>query len=114
MRQFIICLISLCLPGMVLGQAESAKQHFIGIQSNQLIRQIFPFGTGSAVNSNPFLLSFSKAGANGKGFSFGTGFGFNTVSTNDGVSLTEVTNRNVTFRFGHEKKFFSKIRRTFF
>lgn len=97
----------MCLS--VLAQEETPvvrkSSHYVGLQANQLIRQVFNFsGTGPAIN-NPYLLTYAVNSIEG-GAGFTAGFGYTFLEASDGdqfIDRTTTTN-DVFFRFGFENK----------
>ncbi len=86
------------------------KEKYIGLQANQLLKQFLSFNSSNSINTNPFLLTYSSTNGKGRGFSMGTGLNFSVESSTDGVSATEITNRNFVFRLGFEAKYHLKER----
>lgn len=85
---------------------DKSDFRYVGIQSNMLIAQFLSFNANAAINTNPYLFSFSRnSKTTGKGFSLGTGFNVSQSSSNDGVSSIDIRNVNVTFRMGLERKY---------
>lgn len=84
---------------------EKKSQAYVGIQINQLIRQIFNFsGSATAVN-NPYLLTFaSNSTQTGWGLNLGWGFNFNEFNQGDAFSTTKTSINDLFFRMGFEKK----------
>lgn len=81
--------------------------HRVGVQANELIRQVFNFNSNAnnALN-NPYLLTFSVTHAkSGLGLRLGVGPEFNTFKTNDGITKTENNINKVNARIGLEKVF---------
>jgi hypothetical protein len=84
---------------------ERKSSHYVGLQANQLIRQIFNFSGASPAINNPYLLTYA-VNANQGGAGFTAGFGYTFTETNDGdqfIDRTTTTN-DVFFRMGTEKK----------
>lgn len=82
-----------------------ASNHYVGVQANQLIRQIFNFsGTASAV-SNPYLLIYSVNSVQTKwGANFGLGYTFNEFKDGDAFNQRSTKINDFFFRVGFEKK----------
>lgn len=84
---------------------EKKSSHYVGLQMNQLVRQIFNFsGSNSSVN-NPYLLTWAVNSNNG-GFGFAAGFGYTFNEINDGDQFVDrkTTNNDLFFRIGMERK----------
>lgn len=110
---FVFLFLGLC--GQLQTEAQSRyyandstrnnKSSYFGLQANQLLKQFLSFNSSNTINTNPFLLTYSTTNGKGRGFAMGTGLNFSVESTNDGVSSTEITNRNFVFRLGFEAKY---------
>lgn len=84
---------------------ERKSSHYVGLQANQLIRQIFNFSATNSVVNNPYLLTYA-VNSNKGGAGFTAGFGYTFTETNDGdqfIDRTTTTN-DLFFRIGMEKK----------
>lgn len=104
---FLFANISFAQSRYYAGDSTKAfNNRFIGLQANQLLKQFLSFNSSTAINTNPFLLTFSNCNAKGRGFSMGTGLNFSDESSTDGVTSTQINNRNLVFRFGFEAKYF--------
>jgi opacity protein-like surface antigen len=81
------------------------KVRYVGLQANQLLRQLFSFGNSTAVN-NPYLLTFSvNRDSVGPGLNLGIGYTFDEVKTGDAV-FERVTKLNtLAFRIGYDYKY---------
>lgn len=86
-------------------KSDSSKfNHYIGIQANNLLRQLFSFGNSAQPASNPFLLNYSLIQrTNGIGFHVGAGYDFINFAENDGVTDRKTYANNVAARLGLEK-----------
>jgi hypothetical protein len=97
--------VSFCLLAQDQTVKEKKSNHYIGLQANQLIRQIFNFGGGSSVASNPYFLTWSvNSIESGVGFNFG--FGYTYSQTDDGDPFVDRTTTvsDLFLRAGIEKK----------
>jgi hypothetical protein len=79
--------------------------HYIGLQANQLIRQLISFGGNSSPGTNPYLLVYSVNSLS-TGFGFATGLGLSSIQTKNTDNFTNVESKVTDFawRFGLEKK----------
>jgi hypothetical protein len=119
--RILICIILLIIGHSIFAPAQTYKEpvesdvpknssHYLGLQVNQLLRQLFNFGGSAPAVTNPYVLSYS---VNSKlnGFGFATGLGYNYIqnkSSDNFISVT-TTNRDFAWRFGLEsKKYLSK------
>ena len=79
--------------------------HYVGVQANQLIRQLFSLSNASSAINNPYLLTYSiNSASTGSGVNFGLGYTFN--ESTDGDAFNERKNKisDFFFRVGYEKK----------
>lgn len=85
-------------------EQQRSSDHYVGVQINQLIRQVFNFSGTSSVVNNPYLLTYAVNNATGWGASFGLGYTFN--ESTEGDSFTRRTTKINDFfgRVGFEKK----------
>jgi hypothetical protein len=110
---FSVVIFSCCINNFSFAQSRyyagdstrASNTKFIGLQANQLLKQFLSFNSSTVINNNPFLLTFSSCNSKGRGFSMGTGLNFSDESSTDGVTSTQIKNRNFVFRFGFEAKF---------
>lgn len=85
--------------------STSSVSHYIGLQANQLLRQLISFGGNSSAVSNPYLLTYS-VNSRTSGFGFSTGIGLSSVTTKSTDNFTSVVSsvNDFAWRFGLEKK----------
>lgn len=92
----------------ILPQPKEKKfEHRIGVQMNELIRQVFNFNnnTTPALN-NPYLLTYSLTHAkSGLGIRMGVGPEYTTFNTDDGITKAENNVNRINARIGIEKVF---------
>lgn len=116
----MICLILLIIGHKLMAQDRPVEtqvlvpskgnvSHYIGLQANQLLRQILSFGNSGAV-TNPYLFTYSaNSRTTGVGFSTGIGLSSVTTKTTDNFTNTVSNVNDFAWRFGLEKKkYFSK------
>lgn len=91
--------------GFVSERADRKVNHYIGLQANQLIRQLLSFGGNSSAIVNPYLLTYSvNSKTTGVGFAAGLGYSsIKTKSTDVFVNTTSTVN-DLALRVGIEKK----------
>lgn len=87
---------------------EKKLEHLVGVQMNELIRQVFNFNSsvGNNANNNPYLLIYTlKFKKCGIGIRAGAGYNYQDFTTEDGVTnrLTQIN--DLRFRLGVEKSF---------
>lgn len=81
-------------------------EHQVGIQVNELIRQVFNFNNTGNSNNNPYLVTYSAGLVkSGWGLRVGGGYTVRSFANDNGVNATESTIDAVHLRFGVEKKF---------
>lgn len=113
----LVCLILIVIGHRLVAQdisedvkPERKSDQYLGLQANQLLRQIFNFGNSAATITNPYLLTYAvNSKKNGFGLSTGLGYTYNQSQTSNGFTNTLSTTGDFSFRFGLEsKKFFGK------
>jgi hypothetical protein len=85
-------------------EKQSGKYYYIGLQANQLLRQLLGSAGGG---DNPFTLTYSfNSVATGRGMSFGLGFSTRKMEDKDkAINLTRTTKSNdLAFRIGYDVK----------
>lgn len=77
--------------------------HYIGVQINELTKQILGVNNSSTVANNPYLFTYNiTERSSGWGFRAGTGFNYITQSLDGGGKSTS---KSFNFRVGLEKTF---------
>lgn len=103
----------LALPGFA--QEDSAQtdspsparksSHYIGIQANQLIKQLLNLGGSTSSLNNPYLITYSvNSISNGVGLNLSLGYILDESSGGDFQSQVKTKIQDVFFRIGAEKK----------
>ena len=91
------------------GNADSKKifDHTLGVQMNELIRQVFNFNNSTNNNlNNPYLLYYSLTHAKtGVGIRAGVGYNYQDFTNDDGITKSATNNDVLNARFGFEKTF---------
>jgi hypothetical protein len=110
MRSFLLCFYYLLGAGLVtFAQEEGSTRttfHYVGVQANQLVRQVLNFGNNTPAVNNPYLLIYSATNAtSGNGISAGLGYTINQFSDGDPINKRESNISNFSFRVGYEKRF---------
>ena len=108
-KLFLGCLLTTFLTVPALAQEEQVIQkkydHYVGLQVNQLIRQIFNFSDNSPIASNAYSFAYSfNSKSTGVGMNFGIGYNFSESSTSDRFFERENGSSNFVFRVGIERK----------
>lgn len=114
--RILICLILLIIGHRIFAQdrpaettvpAPSARSvsNYVGLQANQLLRQLISIGGSSTPITNPYLLTYS-VNSKSTGVGFSTGVGLSSVTTKITDNFTDVVSKvnDFAWRFGPEKK----------
>ncbi len=81
-------------------------EHQVGVQANELIRQVFNFNTNNNTLNNPYLLTYSLNWKKpGIGIRMGIGPDFRSFKDDDGIVQQENNINILNARFGFEKTF---------
>jgi hypothetical protein len=99
------CIISLQAIAQPVSTPPERKSYvYVGLQANQLIRQLFSLGNPPAV-ANPYLLTITTNDrVTGVGFATGIGYTYNQARTGDNFNLVDVSTGDFALRMGIEKK----------
>ncbi len=84
---------------------EKLTDQYLGVQLNDLIRQVFNFNNNTtSFNNNPYLLVYSvNSRKNGWGARIGVGYNYNSSSSSDGITSTDTKINDLHLRIGVEK-----------
>ena len=105
---FFILLTASCCFGAAAQQTDSTKlfNHYIGIQANQLLKQLINLNNNNVAISNPYLLTYSLFSSK---YNWGieTGFGYNYKRSKDKLTAADQESKisESFYRFGIVKKF---------
>lgn len=81
-------------------------EHQVGVQANELIRQVFNFNSNNNTLNNPYLLTYSLNWKRpGIGIRLGVGPDFRSFKDDDGIVQQENNINVLNLRFGIEKTF---------
>jgi hypothetical protein len=89
-------------------ETKSGKKinHQVGVQINELFRQIFNFSNAGATNTSPYLLTYSVNHVRtGLGIRAGVGYNFQAFTTDDGITRRTTDQDDLRARLGLEKSF---------
>lgn len=79
--------------------------HTVGVQANQLIRQIFNFSNNNPTLNNPYLLTYSMYNMHSKwGIDVGLGYTYNNLFDNDGTTKRETYINELSARIGIQRQ----------
>jgi hypothetical protein len=97
-----------CLSLHCNGQSDSTAKkttQYLGLQANQLLRQIFNFGGNSIPVNNPYLINYSIVNsASNSGVNAGLGYNIDQSKGGDPTNSRENKSNSLFFRVGYEKK----------
>jgi hypothetical protein len=97
---FVLCFSSAFAQDSI----PKITRQYVGVQVNQLIRQILNFGGSAAVN-NPYLLTYAvNSRSTGWGANFGLGYTFNEFKDGDAFTQRSTKINEFYFRIGFEEK----------
>jgi len=115
--RILVCLILLIVGHKLLAQDRPVEDpepapnhsktvsHYIGIQANQLIRQLVSFGGNNTAVTNPYLLTYAvNSKSNGWGFATGLGYSSIQTKTTDVFVSTVSKIDDFAWRIGGERK----------
>lgn len=107
----LLILLSGCALVSFAQNAENASEkkfnHYVGVQINELIRQVFNFNNSTSSTAvNPYLLTYSfnhtKTGLGGR---LGIGYSYRSFTDDNGVNLRTSDINDMALRVGVEKAF---------
>ena len=79
--------------------------HIMGVQANQLIRQVFNFSNNNPNINNPYLLTYTATNLPSNwGVDVGFGYTYNNIFENDGNTKKETNINDLYFRVGVQKQ----------
>ncbi|WP_462253955.1 hypothetical protein [Ekhidna sp.] len=108
MKKSAFFVMTMLITCMTYGQEEDLntaelKGHFLGLQVNELVRQIFSLGSTTAP-SNPYFFNYNYTSATGKGFAASFAYSKDKFSNDDNFNTLTTNIDNISFRIGYEKK----------
>lgn len=100
--------IALLLAGLGLFAQDSEDNsslegHYLGLQVNELVRQIFSLGNTN-LPTNPYFLNYTYTSVTNEGVNMGFALNVDEVNTADNFNSINTKVRNFAFRIGYEKK----------
>ena len=99
---FVVSIGALCAQDTLV----KAKRfdHYVGVQANQLLKQIINLSTGNSTIDNPYLLTYGIYFAK-CGYGLHAGIGYNYEQIEDKLPITRITKKDELFyRFGVGRK----------
>lgn len=117
LARILICLVLLIIGHKLVAQDRPvedsepapdnsrAVSHYIGIQANQLIRQLISFGGNNSAITNPYLLTYT-VNSKATGWGFATGLGYSSIQQKNTDVFVSTTSKidDFAWRIGGEKK----------
>ena len=101
----VLILLSILAAAQDAVTSEKQSDHYLGVQANQLMRQIFNFGGSTSSVNNPYLVTYAvNSRRSGWGFNFGLGYTHQEVRNEDPFNPIETTINDLFVRFGIERK----------
>jgi len=93
--------------GTVDSKQVTGVDQFVGVQMNELIRQVFNFNSSTASPIiNPYLLTYNiNSKRTGWGLRLGIGYNYVSTASNDGITATTNRQNDLQLRVGIEKGF---------
>ncbi len=81
-------------------------EHHIGVQVNELVKQVFNFNNNSSTVKNPYLLTYNiNFKKSGWGLRIGAGYNKQQFNTDDGITKRATDVNTLNARLGFEKAF---------
>lgn len=112
MTKTLLAAMLLCTPAVhSFAQAEpdikpARYEHHVGVQMNELVRQVFNFNNSASTNNNPYLLMYSvNSVKTGWGLRLGVGYTYKSFTDDDGITRKESNLNDLRLRLGVEKAF---------
>lgn len=114
MNRNLILLVALLLlqTKYVQAQNDSVRrhrkifEHRVGVQVNELVRQVFNFNNSSVTLNNPYLLTYSISFVrSGWGLRIGLGPNYKEFKNDDGITKQENNINTINARLGIQKVF---------
>jgi hypothetical protein len=107
-KKLLFSLLAALIGSYSYSQEETEQKkvnHYIGVQANQLLRQLFSFSSTNTAIDNPYLISYSfNSAETGWGMATGVGYTHNEISEGDPFNPLETTINDFFFRIGIEQK----------
>jgi hypothetical protein len=110
--QFKKIILACCILISIQSTAQDSScchqkkwNHVIGVQANQLIRQVFNFSNNNPTINNPYLLTYTTTNLQlNWGLDLGFGYTYNNIFENDGNTKKETNINDLYFRVGVQKQ----------
>jgi len=106
--RFFGSVLLLFLSATAFAQQDSTYtkyDHYLGVQANLLIKQLFNLSNSNTAVNNPYLLVYSRnSPRTGWGVNLGLGYSYSEINDGDAFNKRESKINNYFFRVGVEKK----------
>ena len=100
---FMLLTVVACAQDSLTAQRRS--NHYVGVQANQLMRQIINFGGSTGSVNNPYLITYAvNSRTSGWGLNVGLGYTHEKIRNEDPFNPLETTIDDLFFRMGVERK----------
>jgi hypothetical protein len=94
----VLLIFSLPMHAQIPEEKEKRVDHYIGLQVNFLLEQIFDFHEGDSINTNPYLLTYGLFSVKG-GWGVSAGVGLDLKNVKDKGFPGDVNSRQYDFNF---------------
>jgi hypothetical protein len=113
MKKFFLLSMLFCYTQFASAQDNNSStnndklfEHSVGLQVNQLIRQVLNFSNTTTPNNNPYLLTYGIRNLkNNWGLRLGLGYNYNANTSDDGITKSDNKINDLQLRLGIEKYF---------
>lgn len=106
-RAFFLAMIMIIATVSYSQESEEVTNdlegHFLGVQVNELVRQIFSLGNTN-IPANPYFFNYTYTSSTGSGVSASFAYTKNQVSNDNNFNTLTTNIDNIAFRIGYEKK----------
>ena len=85
--------------------SERRTTHYVGLQVNEVLKQLFNLSNNQEVAENPYFINYQfNSNSTGKGMNFGLGGRVEQTETGDALSKTSTNINEASVRVGVEQK----------
>ena len=107
MKKYFLLFAMLTTVSLSHAQEEvegiSIEGHFLGVQANELLRQVLSIGS-SSLPTNPYFFNYTYTAASGDGFSSSIAYSREEFDNSDNFTSLETESDRFAIRLGYEKK----------
>lgn len=105
---FVLFSISFAQDGQSQSKTEESEKkttHYLGLQVNEVLKQLFNLSDNQEVVTNPYFLNYQfNSNYTGFGMNFGLGYRFEETETSDALSKVTTDVNAFSIRVGVEQK----------